>query len=136
MAKSNKSKKSEVPVPPEVWEFLEEEQKRIQWENKALADFEAKTKPGVKSGFRSALASFVEKAKAGNAELANATIEIILREPNDGSSAKEYEPGRYARIPLDQVEFVDADGITFCPGKDGNPMVFVTWNAISSVVLR
>jgi hypothetical protein len=135
VAKSNKSNNPEIPA--EVWEYLEKEQKRIQWEDKALADFEAKNKPEVKRGFKSTLAKFVERAKAGDADIANATIEIFLREPTEGSSAKAYDRGGYLPFPLDQVEFVDADGITFYPkGKHGNPMVFVTWNAISSVVLR
>jgi hypothetical protein len=135
VAKSNKLNEQEIPA--EMWEYMENEWKRIQWERKAIADFEAKNKPKAKSGFRSALANFVERAKAGDPDIANATIEIFLREPIEGSSTKEYERGGYLPFPLDQIEFVDADGITFYPkGKNGNPMVFVTWNAISSVVLR
>jgi hypothetical protein len=89
------------------------------------------------SSFKSALKRFVGMAKAGDPGIANATIEILLREPMEGSSAKAYDGGGYVPVPLDYVEFVDADGITFYPkGNKGNPMVFVTWNAISSVVLR
>lgn len=132
MAKSKSKTKANVNKNIEAESILADLEDVLRGQSKKS---ESESEAG--SNFKSSLNRFVDMAKAGNPDIANATIEIFLREPIEGSSAKEYERGGYLPFPLDQIEFVDADGITFYPkGKNGNPMVFVTWNAISSVVLR
>lgn len=139
MAKTNKSNKSnKAEIPAEAWEFLEKEWARIQWEEKAMADFRAKQKSETKSGFRSMLSNFVESARAGDALFADVKVFIDLNGPSEGSSAKYYESAGWNNVKLTDIQFVDDEGITFYPyGSDrANPMVFVPWSSVFSVILK
>ena len=134
MAKSRTKAKAKANVNKniEAESIIADQEDALKEQNK-----KSEVKPESDPSFKSALKRFVGMAKAGDPGVENATIEIFLREPTEGSSAKAYDRGGYLPVPLDHVEFVDADGITFYPrGSKGNPMVFVTWNAISSVVLK
>jgi hypothetical protein len=138
VAKSNKSNKSEVPVPPEAWEFMEKEWARIQWEEKAMANFRAKQKSETKSGFRSMLSDFVERARAGQAEYVDIKAIIDLNGPAEGSSAKHYEGAGWNNVKLTDIQFVDDEGISFYPygSERSNPVVFVPWSSVFSIILR
>lgn len=138
MAKTTKS--NEPKITAEMRDFMENEWARIQWETKAIADFEAKTnpKPKAKPGFRSALADFVQRAKAGEEELINAKVAIDLNTPMEGTSAKYYQGAGWSNVNLTDIEFVDGEGITFYPYglERANPMVYLPWSSISSIILR
>lgn len=120
-ARVNTSSKSEIPA--ELWEYLEQE-RRI--------------KAAAGSGFKASLANFAKRARSGEEQLANAIVSIILREPIDGSSAKNYESAGWDKIRLDSIEFVDGDGITFYPKgfEGGNPMIYVPWTSILFVKVK